>query len=154
MKTLLLPGALVGMVFGTVPMPVVTYYRDVLPILQKHCLACHRPGQIAPISFQSYQETRPWADAIKESCGDGQNVALVRPQPCLDRPRSRLVPDRSRDDGAVGRGRCHRRQPERCATASVPRRGQTGSRWTSVARPLRVRGIEETVRGLGLRVVE
>ena len=65
MKELLLSGVLVGMVFGTVTLPVVTYYRDVLPILQKHCLACHRPGQIAPMSFLSYERTRPWADAIK-----------------------------------------------------------------------------------------
>jgi hypothetical protein len=66
MKKLLLPGALVGMMFSAVALPVVTYYRDVLPILQKHCLACHRPGQIAPMSFLSYERTRPWADAIKQ----------------------------------------------------------------------------------------
>lgn len=43
----------------------VTYYRDVLPILQNHCQSCHRSGQVAPMSFQSYRETRPWAEAIK-----------------------------------------------------------------------------------------
>jgi hypothetical protein len=43
----------------------VTYYRDVLPILQTHCQSCHRPDQVAPISFLSYNETRPWAEAIK-----------------------------------------------------------------------------------------
>ena len=43
----------------------VTYYRDVLPILQNHCQSCHRPGQVAPMSFQSYRETRPWAEAMK-----------------------------------------------------------------------------------------
>ena len=25
-----------------------TFYKDVLPILQKNCQGCHRPGQIAP----------------------------------------------------------------------------------------------------------
>jgi len=45
--------------------PTVTYYRDVLPILQSHCQSCHRPGQVAPISFRSYRETQPWAEAIK-----------------------------------------------------------------------------------------
>ena len=65
MKKLLVPSALVSLAFGTVATPGVMYYRDVLPILQKHCLACHRPGQIAPISFLSYQQARPWADAIK-----------------------------------------------------------------------------------------
>ena len=50
----------------------VTYYRDVLPIIQNNCQSCHRPdgqnlgGVIAPMSFMSYQETRPWARAIAQ----------------------------------------------------------------------------------------
>ena len=43
----------------------VTFDRDVLPILQSKCQTCHRPGEIAPMSFLSYQTTRPWAKAIK-----------------------------------------------------------------------------------------
>jgi len=43
----------------------VTFNKDVLPILQRHCQTCHRPGQIAPMSLLSYQETRPWAPAMK-----------------------------------------------------------------------------------------
>ena len=43
----------------------VTFSRDVLPLLQKHCQACHRPGEIAPMSFLTYESTRPWAQAIK-----------------------------------------------------------------------------------------
>ena len=43
----------------------VTFHKDVLPILQKNCQSCHRPGQIAPMSFLSYQSTRPWAKAMK-----------------------------------------------------------------------------------------
>lgn len=43
----------------------VTFNKDVLPILQKNCQTCHRPGQIAPMSFLTYQETRPWAKAMK-----------------------------------------------------------------------------------------
>src|SRR5271168_670389 len=41
-----------------------TFYRDVLPILQQHCQVCHRSGGIAPISFETYAATRPYADAI------------------------------------------------------------------------------------------
>ena len=44
---------------------VVTFNKDVLPILQKNCQTCHRPGQIGPFSMLSYKETRPWAKAIK-----------------------------------------------------------------------------------------
>jgi hypothetical protein len=43
----------------------VTFTRDVLPILQKNCQACHRPGEIGPMSFLTYETTRPWARAIK-----------------------------------------------------------------------------------------
>ena len=43
----------------------VTFYKDVLPILQKNCQSCHRPGNIAPMSFLTYDSTRPWAKAMK-----------------------------------------------------------------------------------------
>jgi len=43
----------------------VTFAKDVLPILQKNCQSCHRPGQIAPMSLLTYDEARPWARAIK-----------------------------------------------------------------------------------------
>lgn len=44
----------------------VTFFRDVLPILQNHCQECHRPGQMAPMSLTTYEEVRPWAKAIRE----------------------------------------------------------------------------------------
>src|SRR5262249_39086396 len=43
----------------------VTFNKDVLPILQKNCQTCHRPGQIAPMSLLGYKEARPWAKAMK-----------------------------------------------------------------------------------------
>ncbi|MGI8744217.1 MAG: thiol-disulfide isomerase [Bryobacteraceae bacterium] len=43
----------------------VTFDKDVLPVLQKNCQSCHRPGEAAPMSFLTYQQTRPWAKAIK-----------------------------------------------------------------------------------------
>ena len=47
--------------------PAVTFNKDVLPILQKNCQQCHRPGEVAPMSFLTYESTRPWARAIKEA---------------------------------------------------------------------------------------
>jgi len=44
-----------------------TFNRDVLPILQKNCQSCHRPGEAAPMSFMTWRETRPWAKAIREA---------------------------------------------------------------------------------------
>jgi hypothetical protein len=43
----------------------VTFNKDVLPILQNKCQGCHRPGQVAPMSFLTYRDARPWAKAIK-----------------------------------------------------------------------------------------
>ena len=45
----------------------ITFNRDVLPILQKNCQGCHRPGEIGPMPLLTYQQTRPWAKAIKAS---------------------------------------------------------------------------------------
>ena len=42
-----------------------TFYRDVQPILREHCEVCHRTGGIAPISFESYDEARRYAEAIR-----------------------------------------------------------------------------------------
>jgi hypothetical protein len=42
-----------------------TFNKDVLPILQKNCQGCHRPGEVAPMSLLTYNEARPWAKAIK-----------------------------------------------------------------------------------------
>jgi hypothetical protein len=52
----------------------VTFDRDVLPILQKNCQACHRPGEVAPMPLMTYQDARPWAKAIKAA-------ALTRKMP-------------------------------------------------------------------------
>ena len=45
--------------------PKLTYHKDVEPILLDKCQGCHRPGEIAPMSFVTYEELRPWAKAIK-----------------------------------------------------------------------------------------
>ena len=44
----------------------VTFTKDVAPILQRSCQVCHRPGQMAPMSLLTYEETRPWARAIRD----------------------------------------------------------------------------------------
>ncbi len=44
--------------------PAPTFYRDVLPILQRNCQSCHRPGEIAPIPLLTFDETRVRAHKI------------------------------------------------------------------------------------------
>jgi hypothetical protein len=46
---------------------VPTFYRDVLPILEQHCQSCHRAGGIAPMPFETYEETRLFAGAIRRA---------------------------------------------------------------------------------------
>ena len=45
----------------------VTFTKDVVPILQRSCQVCHREGSIAPMSLMTYEQTRPWARAIKQN---------------------------------------------------------------------------------------
>ncbi len=48
--------------------PITTrfnYLRDVLPIVERRCGSCHRPGGIGPMSLLSYEAARPWAAAIR-----------------------------------------------------------------------------------------
>jgi hypothetical protein len=41
-----------------------TFYHDVLLILHDRCQICHRANGIAPMRFETYEQTRPYAAAI------------------------------------------------------------------------------------------
>ena len=45
----------------------VTFNKQVLPVLQKRCQDCHRPGEAAPMSLLTYQDARPWAKAMRQA---------------------------------------------------------------------------------------
>jgi hypothetical protein len=44
-----------------------TFSHDVAPILYAHCVACHRPGEVAPMSLLDYKSARPWAKAMRQA---------------------------------------------------------------------------------------
>jgi peroxiredoxin len=44
----------------------VTYCRDVAPLLQKRCVACHRAGQVAPFALTTYRSAAGRAETIRE----------------------------------------------------------------------------------------
>ena len=44
----------------------VTFSKDIAPIFQAKCQACHQPDSIAPMSLVTYQQARPWARSIKD----------------------------------------------------------------------------------------
>jgi len=52
------------------PANAPTFTRDVAPVLFKHCVDCHRPGEIAPMSLLTYENARPYAKAIATAIGN------------------------------------------------------------------------------------
>lgn len=53
-----------GPAFSQTP-PAPTFARDVAPILQEKCEACHRAGEMAPMPLVTYNDVRPWARSIR-----------------------------------------------------------------------------------------
>jgi hypothetical protein len=49
-----------------------TFTKDIAPIFQDKCEACHRPNQMAPMSLMTYEEVRPWAKSIASRIGSRQ----------------------------------------------------------------------------------
>ena len=48
------------------PAARVTFTRDVAPLLNKHCVECHRPGEIGPFSLVEYDEVVGWGEMMLE----------------------------------------------------------------------------------------
>ena len=74
----------------------VTFTKDVLPILQRSCQKCHRPGTAAPMSLLTYDEARPWARAIKDRV-----IARQMPPWHLDRSIGEFDADPSLTDAEI-----------------------------------------------------
>ena len=64
----------VGCIIGRQPVPdetaTVTYSNQVARVFQKHCVECHRDGQIAPFALTDYQEAVGWAETVAEVIRD------------------------------------------------------------------------------------
>lgn len=44
----------------------VTFYRDIAPVVYRHCAPCHRPGESAPFSLLSYADVKSHARQIAD----------------------------------------------------------------------------------------
>ena len=44
---------------------IPTYAKDIAPILRSRCEGCHRDGEVAPFSLQTYDQASAWAPDIK-----------------------------------------------------------------------------------------
>lgn len=54
------------------PTGEVTYSRQVARILQKHCVECHRPGEVAPFPLLTYADASAWAESMVEVIDNGR----------------------------------------------------------------------------------
>lgn len=44
----------------------VTFHKDVEPVFQKHCVVCHRPGEMGPMSLLKYEKAKASSKQIRE----------------------------------------------------------------------------------------
>ena len=65
-------GCFIGRVRKSAATGTVTFAKDIARILNKHCVECHRPGEIGPFSLTSYEEAIGWADTIDEVVRQGR----------------------------------------------------------------------------------
>jgi len=58
---------------------LVTFTRDIAPILQRSCQQCHTADGGAPMSLVTYEEVRPFARAIKQRTSMGPRAGVMPP---------------------------------------------------------------------------
>lgn len=50
----------------------LTYCQEVSRILQRHCVECHRPGDIGPFALTEYEEVAGWGETLLEVIDEGR----------------------------------------------------------------------------------
>ncbi len=53
------------------PQQGITFARDVAPIIQAKCEKCHRPGSVAPMELQTYEQVAAFAPLIRDRVSRG-----------------------------------------------------------------------------------
>ena len=57
--------AVVFLLPGAAAAQTPTFAKDIAPIFQEKCEACHRTNSIGPMALVTYEEVRPWARSIR-----------------------------------------------------------------------------------------
>lgn len=94
-----------GCIIGKVKSPdtasvesnAITFSKDVFPILQAHCIECHRAGEIGPFAMNRYDEVVGWADTMMESIDDGRMPPWHADPQYGDFANERGMPDRDKE---------------------------------------------------------
>ncbi|OYP30006.1 alkyl hydroperoxide reductase [Rhodopirellula sp. MGV] len=63
-------GCIIGRKKDVASSSEVTYGGQIAKILSKHCVECHREGEIAPFALTEYEEVAGWAEMIAEVVRD------------------------------------------------------------------------------------
>lgn len=64
------PGCHIGRLKRQPERGEISYTKHVAPIVQKHCVACHREGEIAPFTLTSYDDLVNWSATVREVIED------------------------------------------------------------------------------------
>ncbi|AMV25663.1 Thiol-disulfide oxidoreductase ResA [Gemmata sp. SH-PL17] len=70
----------------------VTFYKDVLPVMQNYCQSCHRPDQVGPFSLVNYKQVAKWADTSLEEM-HAKRMPPWKPAPNPLLTGARAIPD-------------------------------------------------------------
>jgi peroxiredoxin len=69
-------GCIIGRVESRPKVPTdgnpITYCNQVARVLQRHCVECHRAGEIGPFAMDSFEEVVGWADTMLETVEQGR----------------------------------------------------------------------------------
>jgi peroxiredoxin len=65
-------GCIIGRATAVTPSGGVSYAKHIAPLLQEHCVSCHRPGQVGPFALMDYEEVKGWGAMIKEVVAEGR----------------------------------------------------------------------------------
>ena len=71
---LAMPSALVAAESGD-----ITFHKDIEPILQANCQACHRPGGAGPMPLLTYEQVAPFAGLIEYKTGLRDRAGAMPP---------------------------------------------------------------------------
>lgn len=74
-----------------------TFSKDVAPILYKHCVSCHRPGEIGRMSLLTYEHARPYAKAIANAVNNRTMPPWHADAPAGTFHNERVLSDRERE---------------------------------------------------------
>ncbi len=59
-------GCRIARMLKTEPKGSITYAGQVAAIVNKHCVECHREGELAPFPLNTYESVAGWAETIRE----------------------------------------------------------------------------------------